>query len=57
MPVTEEIRTMALERRGVDELQTLATAQGMRTMRDDGVDKVKQGLTTLAEVARVTSAV
>jgi type IV pilus assembly protein PilB len=57
MPVSEEIRTMALERRGVDEIQAMAMQQGMRTMRDDGIEKVKQGLTTLAEVARVTSAV
>jgi type IV pilus assembly protein PilB len=57
MPVTEEIRTMALGRRGVDDIQAVAIKQGMRTMRDDGVEKVKQGLTTLAEVARVTTAV
>jgi type II secretory ATPase GspE/PulE/Tfp pilus assembly ATPase PilB-like protein len=28
---------------------------GMRTMRDDGIEKVKQGLTSLVEVGRVTS--
>jgi type II secretory ATPase GspE/PulE/Tfp pilus assembly ATPase PilB-like protein len=27
----------------------------MRTMRDDGIEKVKRGLTSLAEVARVTN--
>ena len=27
----------------------------MRTMRDDGIEKVKAGLTSLPEVARVTS--
>jgi type II secretory ATPase GspE/PulE/Tfp pilus assembly ATPase PilB-like protein len=27
----------------------------MRTMRDDGIAKLREGLTTLAEVARVTA--
>jgi type II secretory ATPase GspE/PulE/Tfp pilus assembly ATPase PilB-like protein len=26
----------------------------MRTIRDDGLEKVRQGLTTLAEIARVS---
>jgi type II secretory ATPase GspE/PulE/Tfp pilus assembly ATPase PilB-like protein len=29
-------------------------AQGMSRLRDDGFDKVKQGLTTIEEVVRVT---
>jgi len=28
--------------------------QGMRRLRADGFDKVKQGVTSIAEVARVT---
>jgi type II secretory ATPase GspE/PulE/Tfp pilus assembly ATPase PilB-like protein len=28
----------------------------MRTMREDGIEKVRQGLTSLVEVGRVTSA-
>jgi type IV pilus assembly protein PilB len=55
MPMSEEIRSLALERRGTDEIQAVAVAQGMRTMREDGIDKVKQGITTLAEIARVNS--
>jgi type IV pilus assembly protein PilB len=55
MPMTEQIRTLVLERRGVSEIAAAATAAGMRTMRQDGVEKVKLGLTTLAEVARVTT--
>ena len=27
----------------------------MRTMRDDGLEKVRRGLTSLAEIARVTN--
>jgi type IV pilus assembly protein PilB len=55
MPMTEEIRSLILERRGVTEIAASAIAGGMRTMRQDGLEKVKQGLTTLAEVARVTA--
>jgi len=55
MPVTEEIRTLLLNRRGLDEIATAAVSAGMRTMRADGIEKVREGLTTLAEVARVTS--
>ncbi len=53
MPMSDELRTLVLERAGLDEIRAMALTQGMRTMRDDGIDKVRQGLTTLAEVARV----
>jgi type IV pilus assembly protein PilB len=55
MPVTEEIRKMLLDRSSVDEITAAAVVGGMRTMRADGLDKVKQGLTSLVEVARVTT--
>jgi type IV pilus assembly protein PilB len=55
MPITEEIRSMMLKHRSVDEIAAVATAAGMRAMREDGIEKVKQGLTTLAEVGRVTA--
>jgi type IV pilus assembly protein PilB len=54
MPITNEIRALVLARASVDEIRATAVAQGMRTMRQDGIDKVKQGLTTLAEIARVS---
>jgi type IV pilus assembly protein PilB len=57
MPVTEEIRGLMLERRAVSELSAAAARAGMRTMREDGLEKVRQGLTTLVEVARVTNEV
>jgi type IV pilus assembly protein PilB len=55
MPVTEEIRSLALQGSGADAINALALEQGMQTMHIDGIDKVRKGLTTLAEVARVTS--
>jgi type IV pilus assembly protein PilB len=53
MSITSEIRTMALERRPAEEIQELAVNQGMRRLRDDGLDKVREGRTSIAEIARV----
>jgi type II secretory ATPase GspE/PulE/Tfp pilus assembly ATPase PilB-like protein len=44
-----------LDGQSLSAITALAVEEGMRTMRDDGIDKVRQGLTTLAEVARVTA--
>jgi type IV pilus assembly protein PilB len=56
MPVNEEIRTLVLERRGADAIAAAATRAGMRSMREDGFDKVRRGVTSLVEVGRVTAA-
>ena len=55
MTVTEEIRGLLLDRSGGREISAAAARAGMRTMAQDGIDKVKQGLTSLVEVGRVTS--
>jgi type IV pilus assembly protein PilB len=56
MPVTEEIRTLAIERASADRVAAVAVRNGMRRLRDDGLDKIRHGVTSVAEVARVTSA-
>jgi type IV pilus assembly protein PilB len=53
MDMTPELQAMALERRPAEELRDLAVQQGMRRLRDDGLDKVRQGRTSIAEIARV----
>src|SRR6202041_901624 len=53
MSVSSEIRSLALERRPAEEMREVAVRQGMRRLRDDGLEKVKQGRTSIAEVARV----
>jgi type IV pilus assembly protein PilB len=53
MTMSREIRELALERRSADEIREVAIGQGMRRMRDDGLEKVRAGLTSMAEVARV----
>jgi type IV pilus assembly protein PilB len=39
----------------LNSLKAMANSQGMRTLRMDGLDKVKAGITTLEEVHRVTA--
>jgi type IV pilus assembly protein PilB len=53
MTVSEEIQRMAVERRASDEIRAVAVEQGMVTLRSDGMEKVKLGLTSLEEVLRV----
>jgi type IV pilus assembly protein PilB len=53
MRVSPEIQSMALERRPAEEIRDVAVSQGMTRLGDDGLEKVKQGRTSIAEVARV----
>ncbi len=54
MPITDEIRSMAIERTSSEEIGRVAVEQGMTVLREDGFERVKQGITSVAEVARVT---
>jgi type IV pilus assembly protein PilB len=54
MVMNEEIRSLALQRASADQLGAAAVRGGMRRLREDGLDKVKLGLTSVAEIARVT---
>jgi type IV pilus assembly protein PilB len=54
MTVSDEIRTMTIERRSADEISAIAIEQGMRALKDDGFAKVKAGVTSIAEVTRVS---
>ena len=55
MTVTEEIRSLIVARASASQFGGMAISQGMRTLRDDGLAKVRAGKTSRAEVARVTS--
>jgi type IV pilus assembly protein PilB len=54
MLVTDEIRSLVIERAPADAIRSVALRNGMRTLAQDGFEKVKQGMTTIEEVARVT---
>jgi type IV pilus assembly protein PilB len=54
MPVTDEIRKLAVARASADAIAEAAARAGMRPLRAEGLDKVLAGLTSVAELARVT---
>jgi type IV pilus assembly protein PilB len=54
MMVTEEIREMAIARASADQIAEAAVRNGMRRLREDGLEKVKLGRTSIAEVSRTT---
>ena len=53
LTVSESIQKLCLERKSSSEIKQVALAEGMMTMRQDGLMKVKQGLTSIEEVLRV----
>jgi len=50
----DDIRQMVIARKTASEIKAEAIKKGMRTMFADGMEKVMAGITTLAEVMRVT---
>jgi general secretion pathway protein E len=54
MIMDDEIRRLVLEKASVDVIRQRAVAQGMQVLRECGWQKVRQGITTIEEVLRVT---
>jgi type IV pilus assembly protein PilB len=50
---SDEIRELTIARSSADEIRKVAIAQGMTPLRDDGLEKVKLGITSIEEVLRV----
>ena len=55
MSVSEPIRALILERASIDEMVAVAVEEGMLRLRDDGLSKVREGTTSIAEVERMTN--
>jgi type IV pilus assembly protein PilB len=53
MTITDEKRRLILEKASADDLRECARREGMRTLREDGLEKVRRGVTSVAEVLRV----
>ena len=49
-----EVRELAFSKAPTTELRKAARASGMRTLRDDGKIKIFKGITTPAEVVKIT---
>src|SRR5438874_7336758 len=56
LQMNDVIRPLILKRSSADMIKDAAVQQGMRTLREDGWHQVRTGLTTVAEVVRVTQA-
>jgi type IV pilus assembly protein PilB len=53
MPTSDEIRELTIQRTSSDEIRKVAIEQGMTPLRDDGLEKVRLGITSIEEVLRV----
>jgi type II secretory ATPase GspE/PulE/Tfp pilus assembly ATPase PilB-like protein len=51
--LTDEVRSLIMSRAPATELEVAALAAGMHSLRADGLEKVRQGITSLPEVVRV----
>ncbi len=56
MPITSTIRKLIMSGESADVMKQQAVAEGMLTLRDDGLLKVTRGVTTLEEVLKETAA-
>jgi general secretion pathway protein E len=54
LQVTEDIQKLILEKRDANLIKERARKAGMRTLRQDGWLKVREGITTVSEVLRVS---
>lgn len=54
LPTSPELRALVLKRASMTELKRACRRLGMKTIREDGLEKAAAGLTTLEEVLRLT---
>ena len=54
MPITEELRDLMLRNAPTADIRDMALSQGMKTLRQNALQKVLEGVTTVEEVLRVT---
>jgi len=55
MPITENIRELINNKSDAAKIKQTAIAEGMMTLRQDGINKAKAGITTPEEVLRETN--
>ncbi len=55
MPMSDEIKSLTVSRAAETEIAAVAREQGMLTLREDGLAKVRAGVTSLGEIARIST--
>ena len=53
--IDEDIRRVVLNNPEADAISNIAIQNGMRTLREAGLDRVREGMTSIEEILRVTS--
>jgi type IV pilus assembly protein PilB len=54
LDLTDRIREMIVDRRPTSEIKRIAREEGMITLRESGLAKIRDGITTLKEINKVT---
>ena len=54
LPITDDIRSLIMQRKDGNTIKRQAIANGMKTFRDHGVQKVLSGITTIEELVSNT---
>jgi type IV pilus assembly protein PilB len=54
MPISEEMRTLILNGGDTLQLANLASKEGIKDMRESGREKIRQGVTSIEEIDRIT---
>jgi type II secretory ATPase GspE/PulE/Tfp pilus assembly ATPase PilB-like protein len=55
LPISEPVRRLIIKRASAAVIKNQAISEGMKTLRVVGIDKAREGITTLEEVLRVTA--
>ncbi len=55
MLITEDIKDAILQGASVNEMKELGRKHGMKTLREAGLQKIREGMTTIPEIMRVSS--
>ena len=56
MVISDTLRRLILENASADAIREAARAEGMKTLREDGLERIREGVTSVAEVLRVVGA-
>lgn len=51
--ISEDMERLIVERRSAEDMKRLSIEQGMRTLREDGMERVREGVTSIEEILRV----
>jgi type II secretory ATPase GspE/PulE/Tfp pilus assembly ATPase PilB-like protein len=55
LPISEAIRRLIIKRSSAAVIKAQAVNEGMRTLRRVGIEKAREGITSLEEVFRITA--